>query len=250
MTLVALALLALSLIGSPDAFQTVMVHGKPQTLHIYGSRGGPTAIVSSGDGGWIHLAPHIATLLAARGWFVIGFDSRAYLRSVSDGARVLTLDDLPRDYATLVSVAGGRVAAPVLVGVSEGAGLSAAAAADPVLKRSIRGVVTIGLGDRNELAWHLRDAVIYLTKGVPKEPLFNAADVVGAVTPTPIAMLRSTHDEFVPPGESDQLMRAARDPKALWTVTADDHRFSNNLKEFDARLLDAIAWIGSAQAPR
>jgi fermentation-respiration switch protein FrsA (DUF1100 family) len=246
MTLAALALLALSVIGYTPTIQTVMVHGKPQTLHVYGSPGGPTAIVSSGDGGWIHLAPHIATFLAARGWFVVGFDSRAYLRSVSDGARALTINDVASDYATLVSAAGGHAVTPVLVGVSEGAGLSAAAAADPVLKRNIRGVVTIGLGDRNELAWHLRDTVIYFTKGVPNEPLFHAADVVGAVTPTPIAMVRSTHDEFVPPEESDRLMRAARDPKALWTVTADDHRFSNNLKEFDTQLLQAITWIASA----
>jgi type IV secretory pathway VirJ component len=28
--------------------------------------------VSSGDGGWIHLAPHVAEVLAAKGFFVVG----------------------------------------------------------------------------------------------------------------------------------------------------------------------------------
>jgi fermentation-respiration switch protein FrsA (DUF1100 family) len=247
----ALALVALSITGfAPTATETVLVHGKPQVLRLYGRRGGPTAIVSSGDGGWIHLAPHIAALLAARGWFVVGFDSRAYLSSVTEGNSGLTLGDIPRDYAVLVSVAGGGGAAPVLVGVSEGAGLSAAAAADLQLKRDIGGVVTIGLGDRNELAWHLRDTIIYLTKGIPKEPLFHAASVVGAVAPSPMAMLRSTRDEYVPTDESDRLIQSARPPTASWTISAADHRFSNNLEEFDARLADALAWIGSIQQRR
>ena len=63
-------------------------------------------------------------------------------------------------------------------------------------------------------------------------------------------MLRSTGDEFVTRGESDRLIEAAREPKASWTIPAGDHRFSNNLKEFDAQLLDAIAWIGSVPRSR
>jgi alpha-beta hydrolase superfamily lysophospholipase len=250
MTLATFALLALSIFGYPSTIQTVIVHGKPQTLHLYGSRGGPTAIVSSGDGGWIHLAPHVAELLAARGWFVIGFDTRAYLNSASGANQALSVADIPRDYKTLVSLAGAPATKPLLIGVSEGAGLSAAAAVDPVMKQEIGGVVAIGLGDSNELAWHVRDAIIYVTKGIPREPLFHATDVLGEVAPIPVAMLRSTDDEFVKPEESDRLMRAARDPKALWTIKAGDHRFSNNLKEFDAQLLDAIGWIESASKPR
>jgi alpha-beta hydrolase superfamily lysophospholipase len=149
-----------------------------------------------------------------------------------------------------VSLADAPATKPLLIGISEGAGLSAAAAVDPAMKREIGGVIAIGLGDSNELAWHMRDAIIYVTKGIPREPLFHATDVLGEIAPVPVAMLRSTGDEFVRPEESDRLMRAARDPKALWTIPAGDHRFSNNLKEFDAQLLDAIGWIESAPMSR
>ena len=255
----ASVLVALFFLGSPATpTQIVMVHDHPQTIRLYGPRDdretsfGPrrTAIVSSGDGGWIHLAPHIAELLADRGWFVIGFDTRAYLSSVSDAKQVLSVADIPRDYKTLVSLARTQATKPLLIGVSEGAGLSAAAAVDPAMNRGIGGVIAVGLGDSNELAWHVRDAIIYVTKGIPREPLFHATDILGEVAPIPVAMLRSTGDEFVKPEESDRLMRAAREPKALWTITAGDHRFSNNLKQFDAHLLDAIAWIESASNPR
>src|SRR6187549_308185 len=55
--------------------ETVTIRGHKQTLHIYGGRDSDPVILSSGDGGWIHLAPHVAELLAQCGYRVIGFDS-------------------------------------------------------------------------------------------------------------------------------------------------------------------------------
>ena len=48
------------------ATDSVVIRGHSQTVHVYGKRGAGTPIVvSSGDGGWVHLAPHVAELLAA-----------------------------------------------------------------------------------------------------------------------------------------------------------------------------------------
>jgi type IV secretory pathway VirJ component len=55
-----------------QARETVTIRGQDQSLHVYGARGGVPIIVSSGDGGWIHLGPHVAELLAAKGFFVGG----------------------------------------------------------------------------------------------------------------------------------------------------------------------------------
>ena len=43
-------------------------------------------------------------------------------------------------------------------------------------------------------------------------------------------------------------MSRAQDPKKLWIIDAVDHRFSNNLTEFDRCLLEAIAWITAHSA--
>jgi len=224
----------------------VVIRGRTQMVHLYGHRGAPPAIVSSGDGGWIHLAPHAAEMLAAHGWFVVGVDARAYLSSATTTAP-LTLRDVAHDYSTLVSFAAHGAQRPVLIGISEGAGLSVAAAADPAMQRTIGGVVAIGLGDNNELAWHLRDAIVYVTKGTPREPLFHATDIIGRAAPLPLAMMRPTVDEFVPRSESERIFAAAREPKMLWTIAAGDHRFSNNEREFDARLIEALDWISAAR---
>ena len=245
---------------APSITDTVVLRGRPQIVHLYGERSGPPVIVSSGDGGWIHLAPHVAETLAAKGYFVVGVNVKAYLESFTSGGHTLGLDDVPRDFAALVeyatragpgppeggpceSAGGPYEARPLLIGVSEGAGLSVLAATDPQMRRRISGVVALGLPDRNELGWRWKDSLIYVTHGVPNEPTFNASDIVGKMTPVPLAAIHSTQDEFVPESDVRRLMARASEPKRLWMITASDHRFSGNVDEFDRRLLESIDWV-------
>jgi pimeloyl-ACP methyl ester carboxylesterase len=230
--------------------QSLALRGHPQTLHVYGPAGGDPIIVSSGDGGWIHLGPHVAQVLADQGFRVVGFDVKAYLASFTSGARTLRAEDEPTDYRLLAQFArAAGTRKPILVGVSEGAGLSVLAATDPVTKAEILGVVGLGLPDLNELGWRWRDSLIYLTHKMPSEPTFSAAAIAASVAPLPLAVIHSTHDEFVPLATVQNIMQRAADPKRLWIVNAADHRFSDNLTEFDQRLLESIAWV-QASAPR
>ena len=244
-------LAGVALLGASPGFacqttDTIRIRGHAQTLHLYGIRGAPPVIVSSGDGGWIHLGPHVADVLAAHGFFVVGFDARAYLEDFTSGGAALRQEDEPGDYKVLADYAGrGATRRPILIGVSEGAGLSVLAATDPRTRGAIAGVIGLGLPNRNELGWRWRDSLIYLTHGAPDEPSFSAAAIVGRISPTPIAAIHSTRDEFVPLAEVQHVLDAAREPKRLWIVPASDHRFSNNLGEFDRRLLEAMDWIRS-----
>jgi fermentation-respiration switch protein FrsA (DUF1100 family) len=226
---------------STEAF---IIRGQRQSLHLYGARGGPAAIVASGDGGWVHLAPYIAEFLSGNGYFVVGFDSKAYLSSFTRNGTTLSTTDVPADFAALLDYAAtGASARPVLIGVSEGAGLSVLAATQDVVKAKALGVLALGLPDKNELGWRFRDSVIYVTKGVPKEPLFSAADVIGNVAPLPIAAIHSTGDEFVPVDEVKRVMDRAREPKQLALIEADNHRFGGREAELNGKLLEAIEWI-------
>jgi pimeloyl-ACP methyl ester carboxylesterase len=229
--------------------ETISIRGHPESLRIYGSRGGVPAIVSSGDGGWIHLAPHIAEVLAARGYFVVGVDVRAYLSSFTAGSVVLRPEDEPADYKLLADFAArGSSRKPILVGVSEGAGLSILAATEPRTRQSVDGVVALGMPSITELGWRWKDALIYVTHGTPNEPSFNTAAVVGRVRDIPLATIHSTHDEFVPLAEVEKIMAVANVPKKLWAIEASDHRFSDNLSELDRCLLDAMAWVRASAA--
>lgn len=227
---------------------TVRIRDHQQTVHIYGTRGGTPVIVSSGDGGWIHLGPQVAAFLASHGYFVVGFDVKAYLESFTSGSTTLRTQDVAPDYRTLIAYAArGSSEKPVLVGVSEGAGLSVLAAADASTKALVRGVVALGLPDVNELGWRWKDSLIYVTHGVPKEPTFQTRDVVADVAPLPLAAIHSTNDEFVPVSQARELLARAKSPSTLWIVTARDHRFSDNRPEFERRLMEAFTWIGQNQ---
>jgi Bacterial virulence protein (VirJ) len=227
-----------------QARETVTIRGQAQSLYLYGLRTAPPVIVSSGDGGWIHLGPHVAEVLAANGFFVVGFDVKAYLESFTFGKVTLRPEDEPRDYKVLADFAArGVTRKPILIGVSEGAGLSVLAATDPQTRSAIGGVLGLGLPNLNELGWRWRDSLIYVTHGVPNEPGFSVSAIISHVYPAPLGAIHSTQDEFVPLAEVQRVMLLAQEPKQLWVVKASDHRFSDNLAEFDRRLLEAIAWI-------
>jgi alpha-beta hydrolase superfamily lysophospholipase len=193
----------------------------------------------------MHLGPHAAEVLARAGYCVVGFDSQEYLSAFTSGSTSLKPEEVPADFRALIEYTARRSNGlrPILVGVSEGAGLSVLAATEPRTKAAIRGVIGLGLPNLNELAWRWRDAIIYITKGVPNEPTFSVWAIIDQVSPTPLAALHSTGDEVVPEAEIHRMMEKAKEPKRLWIITASNHRFSGNEKEFDARLIDAMAWV-------
>ena len=234
-------------VPSPRA-ETLTLRGRAQVLHVYGTRGGPATIVTSGDGGWVHLGPDVARFLAGEGYFVVGFDAKAYLSAFTTGAGTVSTEDVPHDYAALVEyAASGTGSRPLLVGVSEGAGLSVLAATAPEVQSRIGGVVALGLPDKNELGWRWRDSIIYVTKKTPNEPTFSAREIAARVAPVPLAAIHSTGDEFVPLPEVQRILAQAREPKRLWVIEAKNHRFSDNQPELQRRLREAIAWTQYAR---
>jgi fermentation-respiration switch protein FrsA (DUF1100 family) len=235
---------------SAQSTDTIFLRGRKQTLHLYGDRGKPPVIITSGDGGWLHLGPQVAATLAARGYFVVGFDAKAYLASFTSGSTTLRPEDEPPDFLSLITYAGrGSAQKPILIGVSEGAGLSLLAATEPSVKAAITGVIALGLPDINELGWRWKDSIIYLTHGNPDEPTFSTRAIADRVAPTPLAAIHATQDEFVPLSEVQAVMDRAREPKKLWIVKAGNHRFSDNIPEFTQRLEEAIAWVRSNAIP-
>jgi alpha-beta hydrolase superfamily lysophospholipase len=147
------------------------------------------------------------------------------------------------DYA-----ARGNPQAPLLLGVSEGAGIAVLAATRDDLKPQILGVIGLGLGDINELGWKFWDALIYVTKKVPKEPTFSVAEIIGEAPPVPIAAINSSHDDFVPQDEVKRIFEKAKEPSRLWIVEATNHNFDGNKEEMQRRVLEAVEWIKATRA--
>ena len=226
------------------AVAPLTIRGRQQSVHLYGEAGHPTILLLSGDGGWMHVAPHVATKLAESGYYVIGVDARDYLEGFTGSTATLSTADVQKDVAAMVAFAtttGGSK--PVLAGVSEGAGLAVIAAGARPVQVAVSGVLAIGLPSQTELGWRWRDAVIYFTHAAPKEPLVAMTNIIRLVSPVPLAIIHSAKDEYTPLAEATALVGSAGEPKKLWIIAAADHRFSDNLKDLDQRVLDAMAWI-------
>jgi pimeloyl-ACP methyl ester carboxylesterase len=192
----------------------------------------------------------VAELLALFGYRVVGFDARAYLASFTSRTDTLKPDEVIGDYGTLIKYAlqNGR-RAPLLIGVSEGAGLSVLAGTGMQNKPLVNGVIGVGLGNMNELGWRWTDATIYLTHGLPHEPLFSILSLIDRLAPLPLALIHSRHDEYAPATDAERIVRAAPGPARLWSINASNHRFSGNTAEFDRRLIEAIEWVHAEHQP-
>jgi hypothetical protein len=245
MRAVGCAVVLFWLVAETAASQDVLtIRGQAQQLHLYGTKGSPPIILSSGDLGWAGLVVHVAEFLASKGYYIIGFNTRAYLAGFMTKDSALDPKDVPTDYMALVQTARQSSRdKPVLAGVSEGAGLSVLAATKPDLKPLILGVLGLGLPDENELGWKWSDFTIWITKKTPKEPSFMVEDIIGKIGPVPLAEIHSTHDEFLSLSQAKEMFARGSNPKKMWVIDAANHRFSDNREGLDSTLLEALQWL-------
>ena len=242
------ALLLASNSGVAQTRSKISIRGKNQQLELYGSSAANPVILSSGDFGWAGLVIHVAELLASSGYYVVGLDTRSYLASFTSRGSALEPTDVPGDYKALIGLACKNSSArPILAGVSEGAGLSVLAATDPEVKTMIQGVLAIGLPNKSELGWRWQDFTIWITKKAPNEPSFMVEDIIGQVSPLPLAEIHSAHDEFLSLEKAKAMFAKAGEPKKMWVIDSTNHRFSENRPLLDRCILEAIKWINSSR---
>jgi hypothetical protein len=243
-TIVLVALLLMPITGISQTENSVDIRGTNQKLNLYGSPGNAPVVLSSGDLGWAGLVVHVAEFLSSQGYYVVGLNTKLYLASFTSKNSALDPRDVPGDYKALIALTRQRTSAkPIFVGISEGAGLSVLAATDPEVRTCIQGILALGLPDQNELGWKWQDFTIWITKKAPNEPSFMVEDIIGKVSPLPLAEIHSTHDEFLPLDKAKAMFSKAGEPKKMWVIESANHRFSDNRPELDRRMLEALEWI-------
>ncbi len=200
-----------------------------------------------GDGGWRGFAVEMVKSMASFGYDVYAWDTKQYLESFTTGQSALKETDVMADFRFVAQwITQGRRDRVTLSGWSEGAGLALLAAASSQDKSALRGLLAIGLPESGSLGWRLADNLTYLTKRAPNEPQFSALPRMPKVAPLPLAMIYSTHDEYVSPESARKLFDNAAQPKRLFLVEARDHRYDGNQAEFYKSLREALSWIQAA----
>ncbi len=224
----------------------VTIRGQKQDIYFYpatGTKLNRKVLFAPGDGGWRGWAITLAQQMAGWGYDVYGLDTKTYLTGFTGGAGIKEHDVVSDFHQIAQWITKGANERVTLVGWSEGAGLSVLAAAGTENKRTFNGLVTFGLGDENVLGWTWRDNVTYITKSKPNEPAFHAKDYMAYITPLPYLMLHSSKDEFVSFEEAKLLATAAREPKRISVIQANNHRFDGNVNEFYRQLKEGLEWM-------
>lgn len=243
---------AVALAQTPTSgLNEIDIRGKTQKVYFYPGSGNGVhrkVLFAPGDGGWHGFALYIARALADNGYDVYGIDTRIYLQSFASD-KGLSVADVGSDFRLLANWLRQKSEDPVLmIGWSEGAGLGIGALADQENHKIFSGLVAIGTTEYNILAWRWSDLGAEVTKTLPHEPTFKSVDYIHKVSPLPLAMVASTHDEYIALDAVNKLYETAKVPKILYKVEASDHKFKGNEGEFFAKLKEAAKWI--LQQPR
>jgi type IV secretory pathway VirJ component len=235
----------------------VPVRGKAIALTIYRPQQPPskfkgTVFMGSGDVGWVGLAVSMAEFLSDAGYLVVGINVRQYLSAFTGRTRHLMPADVPADYAEIAAYLKGRhlLQEPVIVsGVSEGAALAVLGASSKANHTWISGVITMGLPATAELAWRWTDFPSWITKKDADEPSFAPKDFIASVSPLPLWMIQSTKDEYVTEAAYRELEQTARHPKQLVLIDANNHRFTDRMKNLRDEYFAALAGIRAKTVP-
>lgn len=227
----------------------VNIRGQLQEVCFYpaGLAPGPhpaPVLFAPGDFGMHGVALEFAQAMASWGYDVYGLDTKHYLESFT-GKTTLTEAEVAGDFKQLAQWIRQRknYADPVLlVGWSEGAGLTLlAAAADS--KEAYSGLILFGLTESNVLAWRWTDYFSYLINRDPPEPSFRSADHLPHVAPLPLVLIHSSGDQYTSLGAARQMFSLVAEPKRFYVVEARNHRFDGNRDEFFRVLRANLEWI-------
>jgi alpha-beta hydrolase superfamily lysophospholipase len=227
---------------------TVMIRGRAQDVYFFPAQGArqqpyPKVLFAPGDGGWRGLAIKIAQTIASWGYDVYGLDTKHYLESFT-AESTLTVPDVMNDFRTMTKWMTKDTEERVnLVGWSEGAGLCLLAAAAGENKKIFTGLLDFSLTESNVLAWRWSDYLTYITHRDSGEPGFGSVGFLPAVAPLPVMLIQSTGDEYVSVEASKRLYSAAREPKKLVLINAQNHRFTGNRDELLRNLREGLQWI-------
>jgi alpha-beta hydrolase superfamily lysophospholipase len=241
--------------SSPGVYEIVRepLKAGPRRIHlIYARPLRPThpdylVVFATGDGGWRSVSSDVFEHLAAEGYQVAGIDSSRALRPVlRAGERMSTTQATARVMAALAD-AKGDLGLPestpvIVVGFSRGATLVAFAALHPELRQAIGGAIALGLTREVDYLRTPRPERVpeIQVDSRGRVQIYPALKLLGS---TPLAVIQSTHDPYVPAAESRELLGPDTPTLRLYEVDARNHRFGGARDRMIADVDDALRWI-------
>lgn len=236
-----LLLLAAGLSLPPVADRRIILNDHSLRLHF--SRGArsathPLLVYATGDGGWHRKDLAAYHRLVAFDYPTVGFDARDYVTHL--GARATTTPErLAADYERIIAAAKETLGLPadypvVLVGVSRGAGLAVVAAGECTLRPSLAGVLAVALTKEEEY--------------VANPEMVEVYDSLPRLAATPIAVVQSTRDHYLPAAAARALFGADTPYRWFQPVEARNHSFGGAREQLYDAMQRSLSWLARVSA--
>jgi dipeptidyl aminopeptidase/acylaminoacyl peptidase len=215
---------------------------------------GYLVVFSTGDAGWFGTSGALFEHLADQGHTVVGINAPEVLRPITRSGERVSGSQAAQGLKALFAQAKRDLGLPdatpvVIVGFSRGASAVAFIAVHPELRGGVAGAVAIAL---TREADYLRApegerAPEIQVDDQGRIQIYPALKLRGS---TRLAVIQSTHDDYVPAAESRRLLGPDTPTLRLYEVPARDHGFSDARAKLMQDLDDALRWVeDEAPAP-
>ncbi len=174
------------------------------------------------------------------GYPAVGFSAREYVHHL--GHDTLEPAQVAADYRVIAGAAMAALHLPVttravLVGKSRGAGLAVAAAGVPALNAELDGVMAVGLTREEEY-------VALVSGSRPRTPvMLQTYPRLADIGHVPVAVIQSTHDDYVPSAEARRLFGPDTPTRELVAVKSSNHNFGGALDRLYADMERSLEWM-------
>ena len=233
--------------------RSLTVNARRLTLHFANrdsAQKQPLLVYTTGDGGWGRKDLALYQEIVSWGYPTAGFSAPDYLDHLQEESGTTTPERLGRDYADIIAFAetnlGIEPGAPVvLIGVSRGAGLEVVAAGQPRVRDRLTGVVAVALTREEEyVRWYGRLPGLHR----PQKPVMvQVYEYLPLLDTLPIAVIQSTHDQFLSAPAAAQLFGADTPTRRFHPIDARNHSFAGARAEMYQACRDALDWIISRE---
>jgi len=206
----------------------------------------------TGDDGWFGTSSAVFAQLAEEGYMIAGINAPEVLEPIVHSGERVSTARAAQALKQLYAQVKRHLSLPdstsiIVVGFSRGASVVAFTAAHPALQDDIAGGVAIALTREADYlqAPRSRRGPDVQVDSQGRLQLYPALKLVGS---TRLAVIQSTHDDYVPAAESRQLLGSDTSTLRLYEVEAKDHGFSDALGKLLQDLDAALHWIEHAPA--
>ncbi len=215
------------------------------------AQGAPRGTVVFLHGNAENVSTHIASVywLPQYGYHVFMLDYRGYGRSAGRAE----INGIHEDAAAAIRYVRERselqVLPVVLYGQSLGGAVALYAAADPVNKSGLAGVIAESAFSgyreivKEKLASTWLTVLLQYPLALLFEDSFSAAGFVAEIYPLPVLFIHGTNDKIVSASHSSVLYRAAKEPKELWLIPGGGHIGAGGFREYRRRLVEFLGSI-------